>query len=98
MGPLTNSFACALERKQYEVSGSNASTDRRLFWVQDAQRFMKLPARSGSDPGLRKGNASSLFISSFAVTGHQVGLFNAQPLMKLDNNDIIEGGNPDSDR
>jgi hypothetical protein len=30
------------------VSGSSASTDRRLFRVQDAQRFMKLPARSST--------------------------------------------------
>jgi hypothetical protein len=32
-----------------------------------------------------------LLESSFAATGHPVGLFNAEPLMKLDKNDFIEG-------
>jgi hypothetical protein len=91
MGSLTSSFTSALERTQYKVSGSSASTDRRLFRVQDALRFMKLPARSSIDPGPRKWDASSFFKSPIAAPGHQVGLFNAPPIRKLDKNDIIEG-------
>lgn len=91
MGSLTTSFTAALERKQYEVSGVSASTDRRLFRVQHAQRFKKLPARSGQNHRKRKWDAASLFKSSFAAPGHSVGLFNAHHLLKLDKIDFIEG-------
>jgi len=59
--------------------------------VQDAQRFKKLPARSGQNPQKRIWDAASFCKSSIAAPDHQVGLFNAHHLWKLDKIDFIEG-------